>query len=344
MPLFLKIPGALSSNKQGKVEWSRICYRVIDGKVAILKPLIDRLSITYLIKDPDLLGAVIDSLLSPDEDLPIKSYKFASGKQLYKASVQLTAQSGERAYLQVGPKSPKIVGHSLRLEFNPAKLGPSGIEFLASVIENLVPNGLTFAKILAHGRITRVDLAIDVVGIKPDQLYVSSSAGGTSHFYVNESEMQSVYVGMKKTVKNKNCPVVLYNKRKQSKEAGGNAPYGGASCSRIERRLKPGKGILDLIFSKGNPFSEISACFPIKAPAGIKSFDWKFFICACICWGEERALDQVTCEKRKYKYEAALQKARGDFWNPEKLWNSWGAVFADCGFNEYVGLCAVKDL
>jgi hypothetical protein len=44
----------------------KISYIPIKGQVAVLKPIIDKISITYKIADPDLLKALIEGLLQSE--------------------------------------------------------------------------------------------------------------------------------------------------------------------------------------------------------------------------------------------------------------------------------------
>jgi hypothetical protein len=65
MPVFATLTG-VPSNKQeeggkgkkvGKIPRKKICYIPIEGQVAVLKPIIDKISITY-IGDPDLKASL----------------------------------------------------------------------------------------------------------------------------------------------------------------------------------------------------------------------------------------------------------------------------------------------
>jgi hypothetical protein len=57
-----------------------------------------------------------------------------------------------------------LLPRHLRLESNPTALGAPGIAFLKTQLEALVLNGLNFADIIAKGNVTRVDIAVDIVG------------------------------------------------------------------------------------------------------------------------------------------------------------------------------------
>jgi hypothetical protein len=84
--------------------------------------------------------------------------------------------------VQAGPTKPGLK-HNLRLEFNPTRLGPAGIAFLKSQIESLVVGALSYAHIMATGTVTRLDIAVDVVGIRISDLDVRFMGEGKSHWY-----------------------------------------------------------------------------------------------------------------------------------------------------------------
>ena len=86
--------------------------------------------------------------------------------------------------MQAGPKKPGLK-HDLRLEFNPTRLGLAGIAFLKSQLESLLVGALSYAHIMAAGTVTRLDIAVDVVGIRISDLDVRFMGEGKSHWYLS---------------------------------------------------------------------------------------------------------------------------------------------------------------
>ena len=276
MPVYMILTG-VPSNKQeevgkgkkkvGKIPVKNISYIPVKGQIAVLKPIIDKISITYIIGDPDLTAAVVQNLLQEIEAGGYwQSGAFKIGSVGYKASAKLNIpSSGHTALVQAGPKK-KTTTHTLRLEFNPAALGAPGIAFLKNQLETLVLDGLSFKHIITNGKVTRVDIAVDIVGVHLADLLVSNKGGGKHHWYYSEQgKPETGYLGMKKS--DKNAKWAAYNKRQQVKDSPG-APaeqaFGGLSRTRIEYHAQPNKPF-PALNTVSNPFNEISLAFP-KAP------------------------------------------------------------------------------
>jgi hypothetical protein len=126
--------------------------------------------------------------------------------------VNLNVPPGDaQVLIQAGPKK-KGITHALRLEFNPRRLGKQGITVLKSQLESLVlgplvSDGLNFDDIIAKGTVTRVDIAVDLVGIRVDQLDVRFLGQGKSHWYYSEKgQAETGYYGIKQNKKKQNSP------------------------------------------------------------------------------------------------------------------------------------------
>jgi hypothetical protein len=100
-------------SKKGNILYKNISYCPISGRVAVLKPVIDKVSLTYKLddSDPTLKPAVIESLLQEAEEKGhFKSAgQFQSGAVKYAASVKLVVPpDGEEVLVQAGPKKPGL--------------------------------------------------------------------------------------------------------------------------------------------------------------------------------------------------------------------------------------------
>src|SRR6266545_1217411 len=149
MEILLTLKGP-PSNKPGQIDLKKVAYRPLKAQIAVLKPIIDKISITYPIDDSELRETLIESLLlEAEKGHPFApAPKFGKGSAQYKASALLTTPSGDRVLIQIGPKKANVV-HGLRLEFNPAAVGPEGIGFLKDELEVLVPvYGLKYQNIV----------------------------------------------------------------------------------------------------------------------------------------------------------------------------------------------------
>jgi hypothetical protein len=342
MPVYITLMG-VPSNKQGeeggnkkkkvgKIPVNNISYIPIKGQVAVLKPIIDKISITYIIGDPDLEAVVVQSLLQEIEDGGHwQSGAFKIGSVAYQASAKLMIPSSSHTVLvQAGPKK-KTTTHALRLEFNPAVLGAPGIAFLKTQLEALVLDGLSFTDIIVNGKVTRVDIAVDIVGVHLADLLILVNSGGKQHWYLSEEgKPETGYLGMKKS--DQNAKWKTYNKRKQAKDQS-KAPveqaYGGLSHTRIEYTYTTNKSFLDLA-TLDNRFTEISLAYP-KAPKGVKPYAWAFFIDSCSMRGQPAALAILPDGKLRKSYQKALDAAHASFWRPDKIWETWPNAISDSG-------------
>ena len=331
MPVFMTLTG-VSSNKQeegtkkvGKIPFNKVSYVPIKGQVAVLKPILDKISITYIIGDPDLKAVVVQNLLHEIEEGVghWKSAAFKIGSVAYQASAKLVIPSSSHTMLvQAGPKK-KSTTHHLRLEFNPTALGTPGIAILKTQLESLVPDGLSFADIMTNGKVTRVDIAVDIVGIHLADLLLSTNSVGKQHWYLSaEGKPETGYIGMKPT--EKNAKWTTYNKRQQLKDSPhppATQAYGGLSHTRVEYRATPMK-TFPALGSLKNPFTEISLAYPV-APKGLKPHTWTFFVDSCDRRGQPAALAMLPDGKLRKSYQNALDAAHASFWRPGKIWESW---------------------
>jgi hypothetical protein len=60
------------------------------------------------------------------------------------------------------------IGQRVRLEFNPSKLGVAGLEHLHGILSSLISGG--WKEFVKHGRISRLDVAVDLVGVRITKL------------------------------------------------------------------------------------------------------------------------------------------------------------------------------
>ena len=169
-------------------------------KPRVLGPIIDKITITYDIKDEIAQDAIVE-LYAASLKAGIQ-YKEAGHKikasSIYAVNAVLTEpNSGEAILIQVGhkkSKKTKAVAQSakkkhrfMRLEFNPDKLKVKGLSYLKEELSKHFLAQYSFKDIAASGRITRIDLAADLLYVRPDQLIYSSAKGGKSTSYFGVS-------------------------------------------------------------------------------------------------------------------------------------------------------------
>lgn len=344
MTVFMTLTG-IPSNKQGevgkakkagKIRYKDISYVPMKGQVAVLKPIIDKISITY-VGHPDLKAVLVQNLLQEIEaGNHWESAPFKKGPVLYQASARLVIpSSGHSVVVQAGPKK-KTTTHTLRLEFNPTALGGPGIAFLKSKLEALVLDGLSFTDIIVNGRVTRADIAVDIVGVHLADLLIAVNGGGKQHWYLSaEGKPETGYLGIKPS--NKNAKWTAYNKRQELKDNGKKQfkdshvlqAYGGLSHTRIEYRATPMKSFPEL-GSLENPLLDISLAYP-ERPKRIEPYVWTFFVDSCARRGQSAALEMLPEGPIRKKFEKAVGSLHTTFWRPDEIWKAWDKALVESG-------------
>jgi hypothetical protein len=127
---------------------------------SIYKPFIDKLSITIniLTEDIEAIQANVASAINCNS--LFQSAKWSPRFKICK-NIALS-ETEERVLFQFGAKMKK--GPDCRLEFNPSKLGFDGVSDLDSVLSVIFPDGWYYIR--NYGRVSRIDIAIDLPGMR----------------------------------------------------------------------------------------------------------------------------------------------------------------------------------
>lgn len=292
--------------------------------VYFLTPKIDFLSIVFPILDPEaqeaqegivnlLVGLVksVDATEFEDDKKP-----YAPG---YTQNIALTdPNSGARIRIQAQPKKPNW--SFLRFELNPAKLGVEGLAFFKDKLLDFLLGQWTYADIATKGKVSRVDLACDVINCTISDLVVRTTVPGKSHAYFGiDEEVETIYLGMKGK---KNSPQYAYNKRQDLMDKKRNPKYGGIPWTRIEKRIMANRPITKLCDIESNPLEVFQVFYPDLASPPEKPHHWTFFADSCRQRGIEAALDHLPKGLKK-AYKQALDSSGDGFWRPNELWAAW---------------------
>jgi hypothetical protein len=237
-------------------------------------------------------------------------------KGFYKACVSLpfpgkTPGSKAKAFFQAGPHLP---GHpSYRLDFNPSKFSSSDLQILGALLNGMMDP--TPAEFFNNGKITRIDIALDLRGMTTDALILRSkrkkkhgcfsSANGTP---------ETVYLGTPRSAR-----LVGYTKE-----------FDGETTFRIESRLKPKcPGIALTVLS--NPFREVQL-FSAESLSGVLPAVPCQLLCDCIrirgVSGAMKLLPKVGRGKLK---SIVNNKALSVLPDPETVWLQWPAALTKTG-------------
>lgn len=250
----IKIPDAYSfpsNSPEIGVEEERVC-KVIQAtdthKIVVLKPVIDKLRLTFsgLGVIQHVKGLDAHSYWKKVQSLAIDVAKDDDNPEITECRVDgywvgLRIELGGEAVATLGldPKNKKLA--AARLEFNPAKFTPASVPRLLDAWKLIQGYGISLATHLITARVTRCDVAIDVLNLRLPDIFVycpevwkvwictSLIGGAQSMNFYRATKNQSPFLSPKKR-----SNVLVYDKRAEMEDAGKVPEYGKIAHTRIE--------------------------------------------------------------------------------------------------------------
>ncbi len=244
---------------------------------------------------------------------PSRRYKHALTVSL---SGWMVDQSGPSTIrLDMGARRPDM--GDFRIEFNPHKLRAADVATLVSSLAQ--PLG---EKLLAHGRITRIDLAVDVSPIRFADVGIHVAKYSTSQaFWGSDGGLETAYWGKK--------AVVVYDKLRESCPAH-EVPKADPppTTLRFEARLKPNLA-LGNITQLPNPFERFRVCgWPGFSAPDPKRRWLALFMDSARQSGITATLSKLSQADRRWVLRR-LESTRRDFWEPQAIWAGFPALVED---------------
>lgn len=329
-----------ASNKPESLAVKLIAYGYGSG-FAALRPVIDKITITFDIPTHEDQQGIKTFLVGAKEDGSLLKAPPAYGKSNYGWRLLLPVPgTGENLLLEAGPPKPKNPETKsapfLRFEFNPAKLGADGVRYIREWLRDCVLlDQYLWSDIATKGRVTRLDVAVDLLGVRTENLLVSSQAkaGGEKPFkrvsyHSLAGRLETIYPQFRK---GSLSPFCIYDKKQELADTGHDAKFGWLSHARVEARKQPNRPIATL-HKMSNPFAGLTVSDPTgKVDPPEAPHAWSFFLDSCRVHGLEHALSQLPTESLKASYAKAYDEADRRVWRPEKLWNFWPKTLAESG-------------
>jgi len=213
-------------------------------------PILDKLSYVLSVSSIAEEKLIRDALIS----LNVCKECRRVSRPLYFDSFAFFDESGLSAPITI-QCSPRNLSQKafLRVDYNPAKVATS---YIASYLDFIVPGG--YERIVEDAKITRFDVAVDVLGVDISELIVYPGKCRKSQIFFNKNKTQSEYYGDRKSP----WSLIVYDKIAEEKAHGAKCSVTSNSnkCTRIEARVKPKGGDLLLkdLGKAGNQFSQIS--------------------------------------------------------------------------------------
>jgi hypothetical protein len=290
----------------------------------IPKPFIDKLTVNFTFQSAkqayETHGVLYQNLTGDTEYFtsvgkPVKGFKLARQIVLPDCSSRPRIDYSFHA----DPDNGVTLADRVRLEFNPSKLGVAGLEHLHGILSSVISGG--WQVFVKHGRISRLDVAVDLVGVRITKLKMVPKKAVVSQTWNSSKGKLLTYQWGKPT----GSYTQIYNKTAEM-EARGKA-VSGPPITRFERRLKqPGCKTLTKLVELDNPFEGfvLTNAMP-QASDGGKDWMWPLFCDSVTIRGLHAAL-QLVSEGKRPVYKKRFANAAPNWWNPEAIWAQWPAV------------------
>lgn len=282
--------------------------------------IIDKLSITIKPASKDDAYSIHCAVYTAINDTSVfQSPKKKGGQFQVVHEIALTT-SAERVRFEYAHEAGLAV--LCRLELNPSKLGEMGLAGLHSVLASIMPNG--WAYVIEHGRVTRIDLAADIQGLRMNQfLFMPHQGLTTSHVFGVNGHLETMYFG-----KPKGNQTRVYSKKKEQLVKG--HAFCGPSVVRVERMLRNPKIVaLKNLDQLDNPFVSMVMTIPLPGPPpGEKPNRWAMFEDSIKVRGLAAALALLP-EDRRTMYRKHLKTQAHLMWDPAAIWSQWPGLLKD---------------
>lgn len=322
------------------IESNKIAKRYDDLGIVILKPIIDRLYFGFSVT-PEFIA-------QHKVGYDVEGWKMGIAKSLYQDAMSDSAESGvsfvyaknpenshkyrfrykppsssETIFLQVTPKAPVFI----TIDMNPAKFNQKAVEEIRQFVEQqflLTGEYILYDDIVAWSRIYRLDIAVDVLGVRPSDLEVMAMGEKgpvpyKSHQYKSVSgRTETNYIT---PVKGKARGGYYYDKQKDQIEKGKKPVYGDCLHTRFEFRVT------------NTAFHKLENIQNRCARVAVRALDYNKFRkmgytrrCMIRYALERRDVNKAFREipdNMKPKYQAAYEMVLNDIWDAKAIWSFW---------------------
>jgi len=201
-----------------------------------------------------------------------------------------------------------------RCEFNPARLHMADV---AAVLSFVLPWG--YGDLVKSGRCTRLDIAIDILGVDIEDLLVWNTTARRTRIYTTEhGRLETYYLGSTSSPRH----YVIYDKRAEMEKKGIDTYLPDGPIVRIEARLRPSVYWCDMS-ELTNPFAKLNVAS--YASIGASDAETHLFLDSCRLRGPQAALKRVKESDTALwsKYSKRLEQHVSPWWDPEHIWEQY---------------------
>jgi len=307
------------------------------GYIQIYKPVIDKICILIDSVPAPGAEAFIKEYVShpiPDEDDWMSHTGNNAGlKKYYYYAIACKSDDApdDPIILQAVPKNDDAP--FLRLEFSPARLGKSNLnDALGNLDEAIFDKFIKIKDLIAKGRVSRIDVAVDMVGVRPADLIVNYLHPAKMHEYQGaDGWPQTSYYGLGLSFKTskKSGDITVYDKRHVNFHEGKPLLGDGAPHTRIECHFRKQMKFSEL-GNMASPLGKIHVrAMRVEKLAGTPP-EYRWFLEACRSRGLARVLDGFD-QSSKMHWLGIYNAYSQDIWEPEVLWKDWLEILQSTG-------------
>ena len=230
------------------------------------------------------------------------------------------------AIISLHPKIPSRP--HMRIEFNPSKMGSESIfDLYQGELAMLLSGGLP--ELHEKARISRIDYALDIVGVDLQELLIASSYSVRSMKFDRHGRMQTLYLGSPKSA----TQTRIYDKVAQMKASGEVLLPPTTPITRVERVIR-NAGLLRNIHKLKNPLSTLVVGATNKESLNIPCHQWRMFSSYAREHTVQAALAILPLSERK-KFVDAIKHSNPTWWNAEILWSAWPELINSLGITDF---------
>lgn len=360
MSIVFSYPCGSSTNKGKKpskisLDTSKVAYAYPELGIVVMKPIIDRLVFGFfpnskLMKacdglESDLgeyLNYCAGSVFGDAKANKIKGLSLIEDANFFKEpykryNTNLRFQpAGCNAYalIQIGPKSE---GKPFaKFDLNPSLFGAKGMAEFWELIDEIFlfmeqPAQATFENFLIWSKALRIDVAVDVLGARPDDMEILKMAGGkpkpskSCAYKSIKGRIETIYPNTKS---GKSDSEYVYNKKKALSDKKKSPMYGDFLHTRYECRA------VKQNFFKLNKMKNRCSRVGVRVLDVAKITDDQYvehlFARDVISRSKAKALEIIPEQHRK-QLDDAYEDMMFDIWQPKKIWATWPSVIKQSG-------------
>ncbi|WP_298127137.1 hypothetical protein [Brevundimonas sp.] len=285
-----------------------------------------------------LVTNTLSSAGATNPQVTIGKTGFNKGSGVYRSVPWIFGEDASAINFSIGQSKDADAAHWLRIEFNPRKLGPKGIFDLVDAIHDATGQRFLVGKFLSTCRVSRLDIAVDVVGLLVPELIVTAKGEAKRvHYYGSDGCLESLYLHKKtSTAKTSQAKpssrklgtqiARIYDRRREMIFSGKQPDFGPVPMTRIEVMKKHFGNkpfeLLSLLHLK-NPLKDIFVGLATSA-APENQWAWLEYVELRRGGGHDWACRLMSLSKKdEQAYADAYRKHPRDVLLTDAIWAHW---------------------